>query len=481
MSDSQFMLRSSLINLAGLALRIALSPLMLFLPRFFAQDLFGLFVVLRSLVGACQEALGPALGQGLAWRLPQRGQGREFRNGAVWGVVLLALLAGLAVAALLLAAFLAFRGMLPSALRDAPGGFVGICLASLPGLLVLHAACGAMDGIRRPAYRAFLVQSLAVGLVPVLALGFFLLGVPDALAWSLFGAGWCCAMIVAWRLRREFPLGAEAIVVVPERGLLSYVAHLSLGNGAQALLRGLDLWLVGLLLGRSEAAVYGVMLMLASGVLVAWRSYEPMIVPVVSGASLPGRGGSLPTVLAHAQHLIASAQLAVAVFLVCFQRELLAISGPQYAAYPRVFVMLVVASLAAGFHGVAAQVLLGLGRSATVLKVRLAMLGLAVVLGMALVPRHGLAGAAGMALVVGVAHAATLLVLQSRILGRWPDGGRGFCVNVALLAGFALAAALSAPFLAQAGLAFRAGLFMVLAVGLGVPAYLARRSFVPPA
>lgn len=481
MSDSRFMLRGSLINLAGLALRIALSPLMLFLPRVFAQELFGLFVVLRSLVGACQEALGPGLGQGLAWRLPRREQGCEFRNGAVWGVVSLALLCGLAGAVLLLVAFLGFREMLPTVLRDAPGWFVGICLASLPGMLVLRTACGAMDGIRRPAYRAFLAQSLAVGLVPVLALGFFLVGVPEALAWSLFGASWLCALVVVWRLRREFPLGTDAVALVPERELLSYVAQLSLGNGVQALLRGLDLWLVAWLLGSSEAAVYGVMLMLANGIRVVARSYEPMIVPVVSGASSPGREGRLPTVLAYVQHVIASVQLVVAVFLVCFQRELLAISGPQYAAYPQVFVMLVATSLVAGFHGVSAQVLLGLGRSADVLKARLAMLGLAVGVGMVLVPRHGLAGAAGMSLAVGMAHAATLLVLQSRILGRWPDGGRGFCVSMALLAGFALSAFVSAPLLAQADLAFRAGLFLALVAGLGLPAYLARRSFLPPA
>jgi hypothetical protein len=50
MSDSRYILRGSLINMTGMALRIALSPIALLLPRFFSQNIFGVFVALRSLL-----------------------------------------------------------------------------------------------------------------------------------------------------------------------------------------------------------------------------------------------------------------------------------------------------------------------------------------------------------------------------------------------------------------------------------------------
>lgn len=478
-SDSLFILRGSLLNMAGLALRMAVSPLMLFVPRFFQQDVFGVFVALRSLISVSQKILGLGLAQGLVWWIPGRAGDDGLINGAVRGIVVFTTLTSLVGSMFLFAGLLLFRDLLPEILKSAPPVFLCVCLLSIPGITALTTACGCMDGIRKPEYRAFFAQSLSVGLIPILIFTLHFLGIPDSLAWSLFLANWLCAAFVLWRVWESFPAARRETRIVPDRNLLGYSLGQSLGEWVAAALSNIDFWLVAFMLGSSESAVYGVMLMLARGVSAVRRSYEPLIVPVVSGMRPEMIAKKLPEVLAYVTHMICSKQLAVALFLACFQRELLSISGPQYAGHPMIFLVLLSSNLVAGLQSATSQSLLGMGEVSAVLKVRAALLVLAVASGIPLVWNYGMAGAALTSLLTGIAGSLTLLVLQSRICGKWIYRKK-FFLDAALQGVFIFAAWWAEECFPDSGFLSRVNVFLLAAALFGAVAFIARRTFIPP-
>jgi O-antigen/teichoic acid export membrane protein len=464
--------------MAGMALRTALSPLTLFLPRFFPPAIFGAFVSLRSVISVCRQLFSFGFKRGLAWWIPRHQAEGELRQAAVWNAILFAVVFGAIGSLLLGMAFLFFDGRMPEEFRGIPPGLLLICLASLPGMVALDCACGCMDGIRKPKYNAFYGNSLSIGLIPVFALAMHFLKISHSLAWGLFAANWLCALIVLWRMKEFFPLGWADTGFLPERRLLAYSIPLAFGNWASAALFSIDLWLVAWLMGPSEAGIYGVMQMLATGVRKVRESYEPLIVPVVSGMEEHAIREKLPEVLTYSAHMVSSLQLAVALFLVCFYREILSISGAQFANFGTAFILLTASNLAGGFSGIAYQALLGLGKSSMLLKQNLIVLGTAAAAGAFLVPAYGLTGAAFLALVATLLQTIILFYLQTRIHGKWPYK-RDFLVNATWIGGFIIVSSLAAPWFAGASLQWRACIFILSAACLGTWAIIVRKSFIP--
>jgi O-antigen/teichoic acid export membrane protein len=296
----------------------------------------------------------------------------------------------------------------------------------------------------------------------------------DSLAWSLFAATWLCALIVLWRMKKFFPTGREKISFFPERRLLEYSVPLAFSNWAMSGLFSIDLWLVAFLIGPSEAGIYGVMQMLADGVRKVRLSYDPLIVPVVSRMEEHAIPEKLPEVLSYSSHMVSSLQLIIALFLACFYREILSISGSQFAKFGTAFILLIASNLAGGFSGISYQTLLGLGKSSMLLKLNLAMMGIASAAGFILVPSYGLAGAASLSLSVAILQAAILFYLQTRIHGKWPYK-KGFLANVARIGGFIVASLLTASWFAGAGLLLRCCVFLLIVAGLGAWAFVVRQ------
>ena len=478
MSDSRYILKGSIIHMAGMVLRTALSPLVLLLPRFFPHAIFGAFVALRSVISVCRQLFSLGFKRGLAWWIPRRQAEGESQKAAVWNAVLFAVVSGVIGSLLLGTAFLFFDDLMPEELRRIPPVLLLVCLASIPGMVALDCACGCMDGIRKPQYNAFYGNSLSIGLLPVFAILMHFIKIPHSLAWGLFAANWLCAMIVLWRMREFFPISRSDAGLFPERRLLEYSVPLALGNWASAGLSSIDLWLVAWLIGPSEAGVYGVMQMLATGVRKVRESYEPMIVPVVSGMEKHAIREKLPEVLTYSAHMVSSLQFAVALFLVCFYREILSISGAEFTRFGTAFILLTASNLAGGFSGISYQALLGLGKSSMLLKLNLVMLGIAVAGGAVLVPSYGLAGAAFLSLSVTILQTLILFYRQTRIHGGWPYK-RDFWVNVAWIGGFIIVSSLVSSWISGASLRRRVLVFSLVAAFLGTWAVIVRKSFIP--
>lgn len=479
MSDSRYILRGSLIHMAGMGLRTALSPVALLLPRFFPPAVFGAFVALRSLIMVCRQLFSLGFKPGLAWWIPRRQAEGGSRPQDVWNAVLFAAAWSVIAAALLGMVFLFFSERMPEELRRIPSALLLICLAAVPGMAVLDCACGSMDGVRQPKYSALYGNSLYVGLVPVLAIALHWAGVPFALGAGFFAVNWLCALAVLRRMWSLFPMERGAGGGFPERRLLDYSLPLAFSNWASTGLLNLDLLLVAWLVGPAEAGIYGIMQMLAAGVRKVRESYDPLIVPVVSGMKTDTLQEKLPEVLTYSAHMVSSLQLAVALFLVCFSREILSISGEAFTRYGAAFVLLTAANLVGGFSGLAYQALLGLGKSSMLLKQNLVILGLAAVAGFLLIPSRGIAGAALLALSVALLQTIVLYYQQTRVHGRWPYRS-DFFVNAAWTGGFIVVSILAAHWIAGASLGARACAFLLLGACLGTWAVIVRKSFIPP-
>jgi len=467
-----------MLNMAGMALRTTLSPLMLFLPRLFPPIIFGAFVALRSLITVFRQPFGLGFKRGLAWWIPRRQAEGESRNTAVWNAVVFAVVCSAIGSLLLGLAFLFFDDLMPQELRSISPVLLLVCLSSMPGMVSLDCACGCMDGIRQPKYSAFYGNSLSIGLIPILAILMYFLKIPHSLAWGLFASNWLCAVIVLWRMKAFFPLPWAESGFFPERRLLKYSIPLALGNWASTGLLNIDLWLVAWLIGPSEAGIYSVMQMLATGVRKVRESYDPLIVPVVSKMEDHAIREKLPEVLTYSTHMVSTLQLAVALFLVCFYREILSISGAQFAGFGTAFLLLIAANLVGGFSGISYQFLLGLGKSTMLLNQNLAMMVIAAAAGLILVPLYGLAGAALLSLLVTLLQTLLLFYLQTRIHGRWPYK-KDFLANAAWIGGFITVSLSAASWFSAASLQWRASIFLLAAALLGAWAISARKSFIP--
>lgn len=463
--------------MAGMALRTALSPLMLLLPRLFPHNIFGIFVLLRSVVSVCRQLFGLDFKRGLAWWVSRRQGEGGLRNEEVWSAVAFAVIFSSICSTLIFVTFLIFKDFLPENLRIISPAFLFVCLASIPGMVALDCTYGCMDGIRKPKYSAF-GQSLSIGLLPIFAIIMHFLGFPDSLAWSLFVANWLCALIVLWRMKQYFPTSGGKIVLLPDRRLLEYSIPLSLGNWASSGLNNMDLWLVAYLIGPSEAGIYGVMQMLANGVRKVKQSYDPLIVPVVSRMETHTILQKLPEVLRYSTNMVSSLQLLVALFLACFYREILSVSGSQYAMFGTAFILLVASNLVGGLCGISYQVLLGLGKSSMLLKLNLMMMLIAATAGYILIPSFGLTGAASLSLSVSILQTVNLFYLQTRVSGKWLYN-KEFLLSIALICGFIATSSLTVSWFADASFLFRVCVFCLLLTCLGTWAFAARKSFMP--
>lgn len=467
-----------MINMAGMALRVALSPLMLLLPRLFPHDLFGIFVSLRSLISVCSQLFGFNFKRGLAWWIPRRQTEGVLPNNAVWSAVVFAVLFSTICSAFIFVIFLFFGEFLPKNMRAISPVFLFVCLASIPGMVALDCACGCMDGIRKPKYSAFFGQSLPLGLLPVFAIAMRFAGFTDSLAWSLFTAYWLCALIVLWRLKKIFPVEKRKIEVIPEQRLLKYSIPLALSNWSLSGILNIDLWLVAFLIGPTEAGIYGVMQMLANGVRKVRQSYDPLIVPVVSRMETDSVPKKLSEVITYSTCMVSSLQLVVALFLECFYREIFSISGSQFTLFGTAFILLVASNLVGGLYGTSYQALLGLGKSSMLLKCNLAILAITSAPGYFLVTSYGLTGAACLSLLISMLQLVILLYLQIRIHGKYLYS-RGFLVVTCCIGGFIVASLLTASWIASASLLSRFSVFLIVVICLSAWAFVARKSFIP--
>lgn len=294
----------------------------------------------------------------------------------------------------------------------------------------------------------------------------------SALAWALgfqatglvigYWAGTLAALVYALAATRQClgPFRLRSYRLSPRR--LRFVVKETtlptLSDFTNALAGRLDLYLVGLFLGESPAGIYGMARQVRTPIRQVRQSFDGLLTPIVSRTLShvgPARTGQAT---ASATRLILAIQLPILVALVAIGRPLLHWIGPEFAAGYLAMLLLAAAECIQGAYGVSDLILLY--RRPTYILWLTAIAAAANVLACAaLVPRFGVEGAAGAALIAYLAaNLARRLFLA-----------RGFDIHVPLAyasaplvagaAGVAVAVALNG----MPGLAFAAGLMAYVA------------------
>lgn len=417
-ADRALLFRGTLLNLAGLVLKNVAPVLVIVLARVFDDEVFGIYLSLHLLVLAASRLVVFGLDRGLIWRVPRNQRdGRPLHEGvveAIWTAHGGALLAwGLASAAIAAGALT----LLPTFARVS-GTFVVLQLFSLVPYMALHTCSAALEGARRPEYRVLVNQFLATSLGPILSLLMHLAGVGDLalpLGYTLGNSLAGVVLLVA--MARHFPGAHPWRIRLPERELLRYSVPLGVSEAIAAFLLRLDQWLVLLLLGGRAAAVYGVMGTLSSGVKSIRQSYDPLVMAIVSRMHRSHRG-ELREVCSYAINMVTALQFVVAIVVLFFAPEILGIAGKGYVVEPQALSLLLAGNLLNGLLGMSAQVIMGLGRTTAILVLNVATLLLNLALSVWLIPRFGIAGAAGASAASYLVQGLALQAVQYRLVGQ---------------------------------------------------------------
>lgn len=376
-------------------LRTVAPALVVLLARSFDKPTFGLYLSLQLWTLTLTRLFVLGLDKGLAWYIPEnRRDGRSSSEGLASSLFVTAAF-GLAGLILLSAALL--LGLLDRA--EAFGHhsrlFVLLLLWSTPFQVVQNIGAGAAEGARSPQYRILINQFLSVGLAPVFALALLAMGGGElSLAAGLFCAhvlGAIAYVPVLWHL---FPrMLADAFRKVPPR-LMAYSLPLGLSELVVSVLLRIDLWMVLLLLGPERAAVYGILVTVANAVRTVRQSFDPMIVPIVSGMPRNRLPQDLPELFSYTVRMVTTLQALVVFFLLLFPKEVLSLAGSGYQGDIAPLGILLLSNLLNGYFGMPGMVALGLGHSRQVVLANLLSLALGLGLNALLIPRFGLSGGA---------------------------------------------------------------------------------------
>ena len=300
-------------------------------------------------------------------------------------------------------------------------------------------------------YAGVAVSALAWGLgfqATGLVIGYWA-GTLGALAYALLGARQCLG---------PFHLRPYRLSLKRLRFIVKETALPTLSDCTNALAGRLDLYLVGLFLGESPAGIYGMARQVRTPIRQVRQSFDGLLTPIVSrtlSLAGPARTGQAT---ASATRLILAIQLPILVGLVAIGRPLLAWIGPDFAAGYYAMLLLAVAECIQGAYGVPDLILL-YRRPAFIIWLTAIGAAVNVAACVALVPRFGMEGAAGAALIACLAANLARRMFLARAFGIHVRLGYASAPLLAGAAGMAVAVALGG----NPGLAFAAGLIAYVA------------------
>ena len=264
-TDREFLARGALINGIGFITRVAAPALVILLARFYPKAEFGLFISIQAMVITISRALLLGLDKGLLWYVPKAGR----IGGAPWGVASsLWLSAALAAAAFGVSVTMIETGWVYglSAFQNASPSFLLLMAASVLPFCAVNIFSGALEGARQPQYRVFLGVFLTMASVPALALALKgPLGNAASLGAGMFLGHLIGASLFIPGLRKHFPGESWLKPSRPPAQLLNYSLPLAGVELVSSVLSRVDLWMVLLLLGPENAAVYAIMVTMANG------------------------------------------------------------------------------------------------------------------------------------------------------------------------------------------------------------------------
>jgi O-antigen/teichoic acid export membrane protein len=393
-TDKKFLLKSTIYNFLGNALKAVAPVLMFVLAGIFGPEEFGIFISAQFGIFTLSRAAVHGLDRGLHWFLPQNGVNNRPLHSGFNESLKRTFLASIAIFAVLLAcnAF-GLQKYSKSLVSLSSAGLFLYALALVP-LAILHIFGGAAEGMRKPQYKIFVTDCATYALAPLISIALHFAKVPNALPAGFLIANIIGCFIYMPLIKKILPFSLKFLKNKIPRELLIYSIPRGFSDVIGSLLLRVDMWLVLFLLGPGEGGVYGLMVIISTALRTIQQSYGPILLPVVAGMSKERLGTDLKPVFSYCVNMVTLIQLVIGFFIVLFPDKILMIAGKDFVVQPETLGILMFSHLFGGFFQLSGTVLNGIGKSLYTLKMDIASLCVAFFVSYFLIPIFGLPGAA---------------------------------------------------------------------------------------
>ena len=418
-NDRRDLARGATVNLVGNLFKLADPVLLVAVAATYGAEAFGLFFVAQAIVLLLLRVALLGLDKAMLWWIP-REQGFAptplLRRAATVSVSLAVVLTAAVVG-------LAGPGAMEALGRPAEAATPLRLLAlSLPLLVGIELTTHATMGTRRMGVNVLVKDVVQPVAFPLLALGLAALGLQSTgLAWAYLGSN-ALALGVAWSgMRRRFSAMPEGTDAPP--GLWGYALPMWGAEVSNSLLQRIDVLLVeALTADLALVGVWGIVAKLSNSLRAIRRSFDPIVASIAADPAVAQH--RLRSVMSRATVMVSALQVPVVVFLFVFVDDLLALFGGAFDSAGPPLMILATCWLFASVLGLAGVALYARGHSRLHLANILGTIVLVALLGVVLIPRFALVGAAA-SVAGGYLAQAVAQAIQLRVLtGVWGFDGR---------------------------------------------------------
>ena len=392
--DKNFLLKSTLYNFLGTALKVVAPVLTIVLARIFGKEEFGIFVGTQLWIFTLSRVAVFGLDKGLNWFLPQNilnnrpahlGFNESLSRSLIISIIIFAVM--------LMCAIFGLHKYAES-LATLSSVELSIYALSIIPFAVLHIFGGTVEGLRKPQYRMFITECGVFTLAPLLSIVFNFTGIPYALPTGLLLANIFGCLIYIPLIKKRFPFSLVFFRNKMPKELLVYSVPRGFSEVVISISMRIDIWMILLMLGPGDAGVYAVMTTISNGLRTIRQSYHPILLPVIAGMSKERLATDLKPVFSYCVNMVSLIQLVIGFFIVLFPDKILMIAGKDFIVQPETLGILLLSHLLGGFFLLSAAVLNGIGKSLYTLKMDIASLCVAFAASYLLIPIFGLPGAA---------------------------------------------------------------------------------------
>ena len=462
--------RGALVNTLGYAIKIAQPVLLIVVVWLYSKAEYGILVAAQAvlMLGARIGILG--LDKALLWWVPQQDPQRE--RHAVLGVLAVVTVSTSVVAGVLVVAAPELLGwwIESHAVLEAIGWMAPTIVPLAVMEVLVHASLGKRRMEAQVIVREGIVPiSLLLGALVMYGIGLQTIGLPVAFGFS-YVAGAVAAAIVFTRNFRGSRWPRRKPLEVPPR-LVRYGLPMWLAELLNSALQRLDVYALAAVADETTLGIYGIVVQIGNVVRMIRRSFDPIVLAIVSGVSGKKTREALARLAAgfsHATVLVLVTQLPIFAFLVSFMPWILMLYPEGYEAGQTAILILCGFWAVTGALGLAGLVVAGYGHSGlSLLNTILAFVVLSGLVAV-LVEPYGMEGAA---LAVGITYTLQYIVMVVQM--RWVTGAWNYRIEVlwAVAAGLLGTGAMAVTWIATLALpplANRAAAFVVFGLVYGL-------------
>ncbi|HET6584122.1 MAG TPA: hypothetical protein VFG69_11750 [Nannocystaceae bacterium] len=419
--DHRDLRRGVAVNGLGYVLKLLPWPLLLLVTHRYGIELFGAFTIAQATMMLAARVAAVGLDKAMLWwvpRLPVAERRRGLRS---------ALAVTFAAAVVTTAVVIALASPRVLALLGQPDAIAAplriVALALLPRVWI-DVLTHAVMGQRRMEAQVLVNEGLVPVSFPLLALALHVAGATVSglgIAWVLAHALGLGAARLAFRRAFVRATAPVAEPLRPPAELLAYAAPMWIGEVASSCTQRLDTFLVELLThDLALVGAWGVVTSVSNSIRAIRRSFDPIVIAIIAEVGHAGDHRRVHAGFSYATFLVLCTQMPIFAFVLAFAGDLTPLFGPGFERATTPIVVLAFAWQLNGLFGLAGAVVSAYGLAGRTLLAQALVVVVLVTTSVALVPAHGLVGAAWSVAAAFTAQGLFHLVQMRLVTGGFP-------------------------------------------------------------